>query len=147
MKEINLFNHIGIFNFGGYNLFEDGDLEIAIFGNNVKNSTIEILADNGLEQRRFACKDNIMVIPKDFVRVGVLKIKINVLLNGRVVKVYTCEDLIVIKDEEEFKAIPEMVVLRNENREIKAKLDEVLKSVDKLTTLVSQLYGINVEVE
>lgn len=145
-KKISLHSHIGVLNFSKYNIFEDGDLELTIDGNNITNSRMEVVVDNGTSQKRYACKSNIVIIDKAFIKVGILKIKVNILLNGIVIKSYQCEDLIITDTKEEFVAIPEMQILRDENKALSDKLDEVLSKFDTMEKLVSRLYGINVKV-
>lgn len=146
-KKISLHSHIGLLNFKMYNIYEDGDLELTIDGNNINNSKIEVIVDNGQSQKRFMCDSNTVKISKSFIRVGVLKIKINIILNRAVVKSYTCEDLIVTDTKEGFVAIPEMEKLRQDNIVLMDKLDKTQKSVKKLTELVGRLYGINLKVD
>lgn len=145
-KKISLHSHIGVLNFSKYNIFEDGDLELTIDGNNITNSRMEVVVDNGISQKRYACKSNVVIIDKSFIKVGVLKIKINILLNGIVVRSYQCEDLIITDTKDEFVAIPEMQKLRDENKALSEKLDKVLNEFSVLQNLVSRLYGINVKV-
>jgi hypothetical protein len=145
-KKISLHSHIGILNFSKYNIFEDGDLELVIDGNNITNSKIEVVVDNGTSQKRYACKTNVVVIDKSFIKVGILKIKVNILVNGMLARSYQCEDLIITDTKDEFVAIPEMQKLRDETKAVSNKMDEVLDKFSILEDLVSRLYGINVKV-
>ena len=146
MKKIILQNNVGILNFKKYNIFDDGDLEIKIEGNTILNSKIEIIADNGLNQKRITCKDNKFTIRKDFVKLGVLKFKINIYVNNLLVKSVNCEDLIVVDTKEGIEAIPEMVQLKNEFGGLKEEVATYKKEVETLTKLVKKLYGINLKV-
>lgn len=146
MKEIILQNNVGILNFKKYNIFEDGDLEIEIIGNTINNSKIEIIADNGSNQKRITCKDNKFTIHKNFVKLGILKFKINIYVNNLLVKSINCEDLIVEDNKEGIEAIPEMAKLNNNFNELKAEVSALRKEVEVLTRLVKKLYGINVKV-
>lgn len=146
MKEIVLQNNIGILNFKKYNIFEEGDLEIKIIGNTVNNSKIEVVVDNGLNQKRFFCKDEKFTVNKNFVKPGLLKFKINIYVNNTIVKSINCEDLIVDNTKEDIVATPEMAKLNNKYEELKSEVASYRKDVEVLTKLVKKLYGINIKV-
>lgn len=139
MKKISLHSHIGLFNFTKYNIYEDGNLELTIDGNILEDTKIEVIVDNGVTQRRYLCEENVVSIDKDFIKVGILKIKVNILIKEQVVRSYVCEDLIVTDTKDEIEAIPEFAWLKNEYKALSDKMD-------KLENLVSQLYGINIKV-
>ena len=146
MKEILLQNNIGILNFKKYNIFDEGDLEIKIIGNNIRNSKVEVVADNGLIQKRIMCKDNKFIIHKEFIKLGVLKFKINIYVNNVLVKSANCENLIVENTKEGIEAVPEMAKLSNKFGELKDEVASLKKDVEILTKLVKKLYKINTEV-
>lgn len=145
MKKVILQNNIGVFNFKKYNIYEDGDLIIEIV-DTVKNSNYEIIVDNGHTQKRFVCENNVFKINKAFIKIGVLKIKINVLVKNVIIKTCVCEDLIVSADKEGIEVIPEMQDLHLKYDCILNILKEYSDKVEKLTELVSKLYGINIKV-
>lgn len=139
MKKISLHSHIGLFNFSKYNIYEDGDLELTIDGNILEDTKIEVVVDNGFSQKRYLCEENVVSIDKDFIKVGILKIKVNILIKEQIIRSYMCEDLIVTDTKDDIEAIPEFAWLKNEYKKVSDKMD-------RLENLVSQLYGINVKV-
>lgn len=139
MKKISLHSHIGLFNFSKYNIYEDGDLELEIDGNRLEDTKIEVVVDNGSSQKRYLCENNIVSIGKDFIKVGILKIKVNILIKEEVVRSYVCEDLIITDNKDNIEAIPEFAWLKSEYKALSDKMY-------RLENLVSQLYGINIKV-
>jgi hypothetical protein len=145
MKKVILQNNLGLFNFKKYNIYEDGNLPIEIV-DTVKNAKYEAILDNGYTQKRIVCENNILKINKSFIKIGVLKIKINVMVQNVIVKSCICEDLIITADKEGIEVAPEIKRLYAKYYDMLNLLNQYSEKVERLTELVSKLYGINVEV-
>jgi hypothetical protein len=145
MKKVILQNNLGLFNFKKYNIYEDGNLPIEIV-DTVKNAKYEAILDNGYTQKRIVCENNILKINKSFIKIGVLKIKINVMVQNVIVKSCICEDLIITADKEGIEVVPEIKRLYAKYYDMLNLLNQYSEKVERLTELVSKLYGINVEV-
>lgn len=143
-KIIKLYQQIGKFQEKNAYIKVDEDLEIKLDCNKVNGSRLEAVIHNGESVKRIACKDNCFNIPSEFIRVGILKIQINVLLNGNIIKRYICEDLFVYEDEDRFELVPEIEAYKKEVQEYKSQVNLLTSKYDTLLKLVCGLYDIKV---
>lgn len=141
IKEIRLYSN----GFGKYNdnvsQLIDEDLTFKISYSNINGATIYFVADNGKESKKGVAVDNQFVIEKEFIKIGKLKIRIDIVVNSVIIKKYIVEDLIIKEIDGEIKSIPEIENMRIEINDMRERIIETNKNVETLTKLVSALYN------
>lgn len=141
IKEIRLYsNGFGKYNDNVYQLIDE-DLTFKINYSNINGATIYFVADNGKESKKGVAVDNQFVIEKEFIKIGKLKIRIDIVVNSVIIKKYIVEDLIIKEIDGEIKSIPEIENMRIEINDMRERIIETNKNVETLTKLVSALYN------
>lgn len=141
IKEIRLYsNGFGKYNDNVYQLIDE-DLTFKISYSNINGATIYFVADNGKESKKGVAVDNQFVIEKEFIKIGKLKIRIEIVVNSVIIKKYIVEDLIIKEIDGEIKSIPEIENMRIEINDMRERIIETNKNVETLTKLVSALYN------
>lgn len=141
IKEIRLYsNGFGKYNDNVYQLIDE-DLTFKISYSNINGATIYFIADNGKETKKGVAVDNQFVLERQFIKIGKLKIKIEIVVNGNIIKKHIIEDLIIKEIDGEIKSIPEIENMRIEINDMRGKIIETNKNVETLTKLVSALYN------
>lgn len=141
IKEIRLYsNGFGKYNDNVYQLIDE-DLTFKISYSNINGATIYFTADNGKETKNGVAIDNQFVIEKEFIKIGKLKIRIDIVVNSVIIKKYIVEDLIIKEIDGEIKSIPEIENMRIEINDMRERIIETNKNVETLTKLVSALYN------
>lgn len=76
-------------------------------------------------------KDGLLSIPPTFLKEGELHIGFKQVENGNVIKEWRAERVTLRKLDDEYKVIPELVMLRNELTTVKQALKELYKLINK----------------
>lgn len=141
IKEIRLYsNGFGKYNDNVYQLIDE-DLTFKINYSNINGATIYFVADNGKESKKGVAVDNQFVLERQFIKIGKLKIRIDIVVNGNIIKKHIIEDLIIKEIDGEIKSIPEIENMRIEINDMRERIIETNKNVETLTKLVSALYN------
>lgn len=141
IKEIRLYsNGFGKYNDNVYQLIDE-DLTFKINYSNINGATIYFVADNGKESKKGVAVDNQFILERQFIKIGKLKIRIDIVVNGNIVKKHIIEDLIIKEIDGEIKSIPEIENMRIEINDMRERIIETNKNVETLTKLVSALYN------
>lgn len=141
IKEIRLYsNGFGKYNDNVYQLIDE-DLTFKISYSNINGATIYFVADNGKESKKGVAVDNQFVLERQFIKIGKLKIRIDIVVNGNIIKKHIIEDLIIKEVDGEIKSIPEIENMRIEINDMRKRIIETNKNVETLTKLVSALYN------
>lgn len=146
MKQIKLTqDHLGRYTNGKEILNVCEDLEFEVDYKFKNNAEVYFIADNGTAKRKGAVKDNKFTIPCSFMRLGELEIKFEVISNDGVEE-FTVEKLIVMKENEEIRTIPEI----EQMKEIINNYSNIVEALERkneiLTKLVGGLYDTDIKV-
>ena len=141
VKEINLYFNFGKYNDGNVYELIDEDLTIKINHKEIIGGQLFFIISNGKESKKGIINNNLFVIEKEFLKIGKLSIKINLTINGNIIRKYNCEDLIIKEIDGKIKCIPEIENMRIEIKDMKKRIIETNKNVETLTKLVSALYN------
>lgn len=145
-KIIKLYQHIGKYQESKEYIKLDEDLELEFIHNLPKNANVYLNIYNGIENKKYLLKDKKITINKDFIKIGKLQIKIDVLIANQIVQKFVCEDLLIIEDNNLIYSIPEIEEYKNTVKFYVEKTDKLQNDVNKLTKLVSGLCNINLKV-
>ena len=146
MKYIKLDNnHVGKYTNGKEILnICDEDLEFQIDYNFNKNAEVYFVADNGIIMRKGRINNNKFVLPCSFLNIGRLKLKIIVSSLERNEE-FSIEDLIVMAENGEFKAIPEIVKMNETIENYSKIINSLERKCQILTKLVGGLYDTDMK--
>lgn len=145
-KIIKLYQHIGKYQETKEYIKIDEDLELLFDYNSPKNANIFIYINNGQNTIKKLLKDKTIIIDKNFIKLGRLKIKLDVFINDKLIQTFTCEDLLIVEDKNIVYTIPEIEQYKNEVKQYIEKTDNLQKEYNKLAKLVSGLCNINLKV-
>ena len=145
-KFIKLFQHIGKYQESKEYIKLDEDLEINLICNLPKNANVYISMFNGVENKRFLLKNRQFIINKEFIKIGKLQIRVDVVISNQIVQKFVCEDLLVVEDDNVVYTIPEIEEYKNIVNSYIEKTNKLQDNYDKLAKLVSGLCNINLKV-
>jgi hypothetical protein len=85
----------------------------------------------GNKRTTIKVKDGVLSIPPAFLEHGELHIGFKQVENGNIIKEWRAERVTLHKRDDEYKAIPELVMLRNELTTVKKALKELYGLINK----------------
>lgn len=141
VKEINLYQNFGKYVDGNIYPLTDENLIIKVNHSKIDGEQMFFIMKNDKESKKGIILNDEFIINRDFLRIGKLSIKIEIVILGNVVKTYKVEDLIIKEINGEIKSIPEIDNMRIEINDMRERLIETNKNVETLTKLVSALYN------
>lgn len=145
-KTIKLYQHIGKYQETKEYIKIDEDLELSFEYSLPKNANVFIYLNNGQCSIKKLLKDKTIIIDKNFIKIGTLKIKVEAFINNKLIQTFVCEDLLIIEDKDIIYTIPEIEQYKDIVNEYKAKTEFLQKEYKKLAKLVSGLCNINLKV-
>lgn len=141
VKEINLYQNFGKYVDGNIYPLTDENLTIKVNHSKIDGEQMFFIMKNDKESKKGIILNDEFIINRDFLRIGKLSIKIEIVILGNVVKTYKVEDLIIKEINGEIKSIPEIDNMRIEINDMRERIIETNKNVETLTKLVSALYN------
>lgn len=144
-KTLRLYQKFGKFEEIAQLLLSNKDISVTIKWNEIKGSRVEAVISNGDTVRVVPVVNNEFTIDKDLLKVGAIRVIINVFVGNVVVQKYVCENLFIVEDNSKFETIPEMEVLKAEIKGYREEQEKLTEKVNYLTKLVEGLYGFTIE--
>ena len=141
-KTLQLYQKFGKFDETAQVLDNEEDIVVAIKWEQLKGSRVEAVIN---DKYVLPVRNNKFTINRSILKVGAVTIAINVYVNDILVKTFSCEELYVRETERTFEVIPELEALRNEVKSYNDKVNTLQLEVERLTELVSALYGFDVK--
>ena len=143
LLEIKLYESYGKFKNGKERIRVDEDFEFEI-DTNIKD-TMFYVANNGKETKRGLVKDNKFELPRHFIKVGKLSVKIEQVKDNRVAKTFIVEDMLITEGDNGVYTIPEVEVLKGKIEDYSKLVESLKVQVEILTKLTAGLYNTEIK--
>ena len=141
--KIKLYDQYGKFVDGKERVRVDEDFEFGL-ETEIKD-TLYYVANNGKETKKGLVKDNKFELPRHFIKVGKLSIKIEQVKDNRVAKTFIVEDMLITESDNGVYTIPEVEVLKDKINEYSALVESLKVQVEILTKLTAGLYNTEIK--
>lgn len=112
---------------------------------NGENVDLYFVANNGKSEIKGRIIDRHFEIPREFIKIGVLKIKIDGMVGDSKVCGYSIEDLIISEISGKIEVIPQVENLLNKVETYTKKIDKFIDEVEKLMQLTKLLCDVDVK--
>lgn len=144
-KTLRLYQKFGKYEEIAQLLLPNSDLSVTIKWNEIKGSRVEAVISNGEAVKVVPVQNNEFIIHKDLLKIGAIRVLINVYVGNVIVQKYVCENLFVVENNGEFQMIPEMEILKAEIKGYREEQNILIDKVEYLTKLVNGLYGFTIK--
>lgn len=142
-KTIKLYGNNGSYIEGNEQIRLDEDFEFEIA--NISDENFFYIANNGIENRKELIVDNKFILPRHFIKVGELSIKVEQIHDNRVAKTFIVDKLIIKEADDVIYSIPEVESLKNKIAQYSKLVDDLGVQVMTLTKLVAGLYNTEIK--
>lgn len=142
-KTIKLYGNNGSYIEGSEQIRLDEDFEFVI-DTNITDQMFYV-ANNGKETRKELIVNNKFTLPRHFIKVGELSIKVEQIHDNRVAKTFIVDKLIIKEGEDVIYSIPEVESLKNKIAQYSKLVDDLEVQVMTLTKLVAGLYNTEIK--
>ena len=143
-KKIKLHGSVGSYVEGKEQLRLDEDFEFELQTD--ISETMYFVANNGKETIKGLVKDREFTLPRHFIKVGELSVKIEQIKDNRVARTFIVEDLQIIELDGAIYSVPEIESLRVKINQYSKLVDNLEVQVKMLTKLVAGLYNTEIKV-
>ena len=127
--KISIYGQSGYFDKEVYTLCNE-PLYIAI-ESQIKHSDLYGVCVLNKKKETFKIRDGVLTIPFEFISPGEMLIDIQQIRNGEIIKRWSVEKLTLSNAESQYKAIPELAVLRKDINTLKTAVKELVALIKK----------------